>query len=179
MSLKPELSRRENRGEEELQPLSSHKLHMKTAPCPNKKTEVHTFAKNTGAVDKHVITNHTGSNSDVHQSQAHTLPGRPSLVTGARADKFGLSFWGPEIPACLHTTVEEEGERERAQSKGTEGQKGKKRKREGVLREDLSHKVEQQGREMEREEERDQFFSFSSHHFKCCLMLFAGFSIHD
>lgn len=39
--------------------------------------------------------------------------------------------------------VEGERERERAQSKGTEGQKGKKRKREGVQREDLSHKVEQ------------------------------------
>ena len=48
--------------------------------------------KNIRAVDKHVMTNHTGSNSGAHQSQAHTLPGRPSLVTGARADKFGLSF---------------------------------------------------------------------------------------
>lgn len=38
------------------------------------------------------MTNHTESNSDTHQSQAHTLPWWPSLVTGARTDKFGLSF---------------------------------------------------------------------------------------
>lgn len=56
---------------------------LKVTPLPKKHTRT---------VDKHVITNHTGSNSDMHQSQAHTLPGRPSLVTGARADKFGLSF---------------------------------------------------------------------------------------
>lgn len=61
---------------------------MKTASYANKKTEIHTLR----VVDKHVITNHIGSNSDINQSQAHTLPGRPSLVTGARADKFGLSF---------------------------------------------------------------------------------------
>lgn len=35
--------------------------------------------------------------------QAKTLPECPSLGLGAIADEFGLSFWGPEIPACLHT----------------------------------------------------------------------------
>lgn len=74
-----------------------------------------------------------------HQSQARTLLRRPSLVTGARADKFGLSFWGPEIPACLHTTA----------WKGKEGGGAHKarnrelKKKEG-LKKDLSPKVEQQ-----------------------------------
>lgn len=66
------------------------------------------------AADKQVGPNHMGSNSILHQSQVHTVLRQPSLVTAARADKFGLSFWGPEIPACLHTTAcrGEEGERE-------------------------------------------------------------------
>lgn len=83
-------------------------------------TEIHTSANNMRAADKQGVPNHMVSNSYKHQSQAYTLLRRPSLVTAARADKFGLSFWGPEIPACLHTTAcrgEEEGEREGAQSK--------------------------------------------------------------
>ena len=100
-----------------------------------KKNTIHIFLPTTRAVDKHVMTNHTVSNSDMHQSQAHTLPRQPSLVTGARADKFGLSFWGPEIPACLHTTAwkgKEEGERERAhkarEQRDRERKKGKREK---------------------------------------------------
>lgn len=83
------------------------------------------------AVDKHNTTNHAESSSDMHQSQAHTLPKRPSLVTGARTDKFGLSFWGPNSCMSAYHSVRVEGrggERESTQSEGTEGQKGKKEK---------------------------------------------------
>lgn len=81
------------------------------------------------AVDKHNTTNHAESSSDMHQSQAYTLPKRPSLVTGARTDKFGLSFWGPNSCMSAYHSVRVEvrgGERESTQSEGTEGQKGKK-----------------------------------------------------
>lgn len=135
------------------------------------KTQIHTFAKDIRPVDKHDITNHTGSNSDVHQSQAHTLPGQPSLVTGARADKFGLSFWGPEIPACLHTT-ECKG-RGGAQSKGTEGQKGKKEKGGSAEGEEggATEAGKRNGERKRKKAGKHNFFSFLSH---WCLTLFAG-----
>lgn len=53
--------------------------------CPTKKI------KKSGA-DEHENTNHAERNSGARQWQASTLARRPSLVTGARTDKFGLSF---------------------------------------------------------------------------------------
>lgn len=97
----------------------------KTLSQQKQNTEIHTSANNMWAANKQVVPNHMGSNSYINQSQADTLLRQPSLVTAARADKFGLSFWGPEIPACLHTTAcrgEEEGERESTkQSREDEG----------------------------------------------------------
>lgn len=76
--------------------LKSPGSHLITAEnwVSNKNTDIHfeQKKKNIRAVDKHNTTNHAESSSDMHQSQAHTLPKRPSLVTGARTDKFGLSF---------------------------------------------------------------------------------------
>lgn len=64
-----------------------------------------------------------------------------------------------QIPACLHTTVckgKEEGERGRAHKEKEQRDRKEKRRRDGVQREDLSHKVEQQkqGKEMDKEKER-------------------------
>lgn len=83
--------------------------------------------KKKNAADEHENTNHAERNSGVHQWQASTLLGRPSLVTGARTDKFGLSFWGPNSCMSAYHSVQGErsgGERESTQSKRTEGQKG-------------------------------------------------------
>lgn len=79
-------------------------------------------------MDEHKNTNHAECNSGVRQWQAFTLPGRPSLVTRARTDKFGLSFWGQNSCMSAYHSVQGErgGERESTQSKGTEGQKGEK-----------------------------------------------------
>lgn len=127
----------------------------------------------TWSVDKHCMTNHMRSNRDLLQSQAHPLSKRPSLVTGARAVKFGLSFWGPEIPACLHTTAckkeGEEGERESTKEKNWErrrkGEKG------GCLRRGGAS-----GAEKKRETGKTIFPSF--HYVEVSTECFLGFSSH-
>lgn len=106
--------------------------HVCPAKKPNKQTK--------NGADEHENTNHVECNSGVHQWQACTLPGRPSLVTGARTDKFGLSFWG--LNSCMsayHSMQGErggEGEHTKQKNRGTER---RKREGRGEQREDLSH----------------------------------------
>lgn len=56
--------------------------------CPTKKIR----KKKKSGADEQEHTNHAERNSGVGQWRASTLARRPSLVTGARTDKFGLSF---------------------------------------------------------------------------------------